>query len=99
MKVHIRFLTSGLIEAEAPDNFAEMTPYEKVSWAQEILNQKTDRELLYALAQWEEPETYGWFDGTPVADAVENENGEVIVQTEEWKTFSSGEGLDVVDQQ
>jgi len=99
MKVHIRFLVPGLIEAEAPENFPEMSSYQKISWAQEILNPKTDRELLYALAQYEEPETYGWFDGVPVADAVEKEDRQVIVQTKEWETFSSGEGLDVVDQQ
>lgn len=98
MKVHIRFLTPGLIEAEAPDNFAEMSPNEKLNWAQEILNQKTDRELLYSVAQYEEPETYGWFDGSPLADAVENEDGDVIAQTKEWKTFSLGEGLDIADQ-
>lgn len=100
MKVHIRFLIPGLIEAQAPDNFAEMSPQEKLDWAHEALNRKTDRELLNAVAQHEEPETYGWFDEAPAVSAIEAAGGnigEIMVETDEWRLFASGEGLKTAD--
>lgn len=98
MEVQIRFLRQGLIKAEAPEHFDKWSPEDRIAWAQESLDAKTDSDLLAAMADFENPERDGWFDGGILADAIENENGEVIVMTKEWQMFSSGEGSDIADQ-
>ena len=102
MKVEIRFLRQGLIKAEAPENLDQMAPEKKLEWASTVLEGCTDHELVNAMSDFEKPRTKvasGFFDGAPEASAVEKEAGEgVIVQTEEWKLFRTGEGRKIAEE-
>lgn len=99
VKVDIRFLRQGLVRAVVPEGFTKMTKKEKLDWAKHVLNHtKTDEELIQAMSDFEDPERDGWFDEDIPVCAIESVGGEPIVQTEEWKLFSSAEGMEIVEE-
>jgi len=97
MKVDIRFLRQGLVEAVAPENFDTMTDDEKIKWAQEILENLDDQAILNALADYERPDIHGYFDSVPEVAAIEKDNGStMIIQTREWEEFAGPDGRNIV---
>lgn len=100
-KVFIRFLRHGLIEAEPPENFNKMTPEDKLEWANEVLSQKTDKELIESMADFINPEKNGYFDESPEACAIEvgegNLIGTTIVSTSIWELYNAPEWKNIVE--
>ncbi len=101
MKVHIRFLRQGLVEAETPEGFDSMLDKEKLEWATEKLAKLPDNDIVEAMADFTEAfKTGNWFDEAPYASAIEAAEGDDIensvVQTREWKIFSEGTGQDII---
>ena len=103
MKTYIRFLRQGLIKAQAPKAFEKWDARQKMEWANECLAQLPDADLLKAMADFENPEEAGYFDEAPSASAIEaaegEEVGKPIVQTKEWKFFTSAAGLTIVEEE
>lgn len=95
MKVFLRFLKQGLVEAETPNDFETMTDKEKLEWASIQLANLSDKEIINAMADFGDPGKNGYFDETTQASAIEKGEGEditdSIIQTEEWKIFSTGD--------
>lgn len=102
MKVDIRFLRQGLIEAETPKGFEEMSKQKKIEWAQQILNDKSDKELIQAMSDFREGINQ-FFDETPTVEAIEGGDeddafyGCPIVQTKAWQLFASLNSADIVE--
>ena len=87
MKAHIRFLKQGLVEAEAPPGFDQMSPEQKLDWAQAVLADQSDQQLITALADFEQPKVNGYFDEAPPACAIQTKDGEEIAMRQEWQAF------------
>jgi hypothetical protein len=94
IKVNIRFLRQGSIEVDAPDNIKKMTAQEIKIWAEKIIEEQSDEELLRALADFRYPKIDGYFDSPPQCSAVEDSAGVNIMTTEEWQMFCYGTGND-----
>lgn len=93
MKVNIRFLRQGLVSVNAPKNIDTMSAKELKEWAGNILGEMTDKELLAAMADFENPEKEGYFDESPQMSAIERLSGDPIITTDEWEMFAYGTGI------
>ena len=93
MKVYIRFLRQGLAKVDAPDNFDKMTAKEKMEWADDLLQQSKDDDIMHMMSDFDKPEENGYFDEAPLCAAIEeaegNDIGKIIVQTSDWHEFTS----------
>ena len=87
MKLHVRFLKQGLVEAETPPSFEQMSPEQKLDWAQTMLEKQSDEQLIKAMADFKQPEVNGYFDDAPPACAIQTEDGEEIAMRQEWQAF------------
>ncbi len=100
-KVFIRFLKQGLVLAETPENFDEMSAKEKMDWANKILKSKSDGFLVDALADFEDPDKNGFFAIKPDVCAIEQGEGmnigDTIVSTSLWEMFNSPEWKNLYD--
>lgn len=85
----IRFLRQGLIPVYIkPKGFEEMSDAEKKEWANYILNSKDDKQLFEAMSDFENTDENGYFDSAPCVEAIERENGNLIVSTTAWDAFA-----------
>lgn len=102
MKLYIRFLRQGLIEAEAPEQFDTLTPEERMEWATEYLENCTDHQIVIAMADYDPNPIWtlsdlcssnDFFDSAPQAEAIELPLGEyndprTLVMTKAWTVFA-----------
>lgn len=87
MKMHIRFLKQGLVEAEAPPGFAQMNPEQKLDWAQDKLAEQSDDQLHMAMADYLDPKVNGYFDEAPDVCSIQDTDGEELVLCASWLHF------------
>lgn len=92
----IRFLRPGFVPVyKKPEGFHEMTEEQKIAWASEILEKMTDQEIIEAMADFENPQTNGYFDEIDVeaiqAPSQFDSPHENIYASVLWKTFSDPE--------
>jgi len=87
MKLNIRFLKQGLVEAEAPPNFDNMSPEEKLDWAQTVLAEQSDDQLHTAMADYLDPKVNGYFDEAPDVCSIQDTDGEELVLCASWYHF------------
>ena len=100
LRVAIRFLRCGRIDTVAPPDCASRAPEEQLDWASAALRKDTDQALLAAMEDFPDPQRHGYFDETPQASAIEqaeleDEAGDIIVQTRAWALFASGAEMDI----
>lgn len=102
MNVNIRFLKAGLVTAEAPSRWDKMSAEERLSWATDMLNKRSDQEIIDAMADFENPGINGYFDADALqASAIDYAEGplegEPLLQTEEFRIWREGESQVVVE--
>ena len=87
MMVQIRFLKQGLLQAEIDEEkLNNMTSEELRDWAESILNQSSDKELMHCLS--DQGPNGDFFIEAPYMEAVESEDGELLVATRAWISYS-----------
>ena len=98
MKTYIRFLRQGCLEVKAPPGFRRMNKKQQLEWAQKVLANTNDTDLLDAMSDYRKKDriasNLGFFDAPPAACAVEVEirkETKTLVQTKEWAVFTSAD--------
>lgn len=88
--LEIRFLRQGFIKAQKPDGFDAMNNEQKEEWANEVLESKSDFELVQAMADFSDADVHGdFFDEVPKVAAIETRYGEdTVFRTAEWDAFA-----------
>jgi len=96
-KVEIRFLRQGLVSAKPPEHYKDMTPVEKIAWADTVLSGLDDAQIVGAMSDVYRPKGLKdlgtLFDEPPLACAIEvvrEDNLTRDVATDEWHAFCSG---------
>ncbi len=87
MKVQIRFLKQGLVEAEAPPDFDKMSPEQKLEWAQTVLAEQSDNQLHIAMADYKDPKVNGYFDEPPPVCSIQDMEHTELVLCASWYHF------------
>lgn len=99
--LEIRFLQSGLIHTTKPKGFDEWNTSERVEWADKVLGDKSDQELIDATYTLDPTSadlhsTGVVFDEAPQVAAIESKHGEEILHTtDEWTAFTGRASKDV----
>jgi hypothetical protein len=98
-KIRIRFLKPGQIEVNKPENFDEMTMRDKINWANDILTDQTDSQILEALADFDKEMWnkmgIGMFDADSIiVEAIQNEDGETMMCSEAWDNWENNNTYD-----
>ena len=99
MKTYIRFLRQGCLEVKTPPGFRRMSKKQKLEWAQEVLANTSDTEILDAMSDYRKEDRVAsnpghFFDAPPAACAIEVETRKetkTLVQTKEWAVFTSAD--------
>lgn len=96
MNVNIRFLKAGLVKTETPYQWDKMSAEERLAWASEVINGKSDQEIIDAMADFENPGINGYFDADSLlASAIDYAEGplegEPVLQTDEFRIWREGD--------
>jgi hypothetical protein len=97
MKVAIRFLIPGYVTAEVPDNFKDLTPAEQIRLADDEINKKKPLELLVSMRNIindKLPIQEQIFDTPPLVAAVEEPDGTMLAETDEWVEWKDGRKIE-----
>ena len=88
--LEIRFLRQGLVKATKPQGFENMSREEQGKWASDVLDSKSDLDILDAMADYPDAHrTSKYFDEAPQVAAIESSNGEdLLFTTSEWNAFA-----------
>ena len=96
-KVYIRYLVPGLLEIDMPEEIESLPKEKQRDWAHEVLDSKSNRQLLKGLETIDYPGTdisNRIFDETPWVEAIEDkETLEIILKTKLWETYTNGDKL------
>jgi len=98
--IDIRFLRQGLIKVNQPENWNEMTLKEKETYCWKVLNNASDRELVFAMSDFQGEDLNSMFDETPNIEAIESVDMESMnnpiyteASTQAWDSFSESSGV------
>lgn len=94
----IRYLLSGCIKAKKPEGFETMSNEEKEDWADLILGEKSDQEIMegtFTLESLGESlhQSGVVYDEVPMAAAIEEEFGGTYYTTTEWRAYIGDKSL------
>ncbi len=84
--IQIRFLRPGRIVAPKPSNFDTLSPQEKLAWANQVLAETSDANLVQAMSDFAPNEDF--FDETPEAVALHNREGETLASSSVWEAYT-----------
>ena len=87
MKVKIRFLKQGLVDAVAPDDWAGKSDKEKKEWADQVLSSFDEKVLIRALSDTSS-DAGGFFAASPEAEAIMSEEMDTLWCTPAWRFFA-----------
>ena len=94
-KIHIRYLVPGLIECNLPTTWDNMGEKERKKFCSSILNDKTDRELIFGLSELIHNDIDSMFDSTPPVEAIEmfdeNTGIETVMASDVWTEYAYNE--------
>ena len=89
----VRFLRQGRVPvSDVPADFEKMSLEEKKIWAHDILKDLSDEQLFEAMADYEDPQSNGYFDDSFDVEAIEvyppmNSVGKKVFSTIAWDVF------------
>ena len=90
MKVNIRYIHTGLIKADLPDNIDKNDKKAIRDWADNILENTSNKDLLEGMANigGNDYIEERLFDEVPYAEAVESDDDyEFLMQTKLWRAY------------
>ena len=94
MKVNIRYIHTGLIQADLPDNIDKNDKQAIRDWARGHLENLSNKDLLEGMANigGNDAIEERLFDEVPYVEAVEEDDTyELLMQTRLWKAYNEDE--------
>ena len=95
-KLQIRYIQQGIIEVDLPKKWEDMTNSDRHDFCQNILNSKSDSDLIDGLREVKEKNNSGeFFAETPSVEAIQiKDDFEVstVACSDTWRRFIWDEG-------
>lgn len=85
----IRFLRQGSINVPKPCDFDTWTQDKQLEWAEDVISNHTDLELVEAMSDYPNTELGLYFDEAPQVACIEDAEDEYnkVYTTPEWQAF------------